>query len=179
MKPFCHAMILVSVSLVVHARGDDQPKWDDFKVLKRAELKQFEGVWVMKVETKKGWKGTVRATITLYDAGSNKENFAHISYNYDLTRGKEAISVENAGGGFAFAGVSQGKRLLLVTAERKGFGPTVPFKVEPKQELTAPTTITKDKLQLDLSKSAKHFCFPLKKYDLDWAKLTFTKAKKD
>jgi hypothetical protein len=177
MKLYCYAMILVSMALVVPSHRAQQPKGEPFTVLERADLKQFEGVWVMKVETKKGWKGTIRATITLHEAGSKMEKFALLRYDFELARGKDSIKVENAGSGFAFAGVRQGKKLLLVTHERDGIGPTVPFKVEPKQELSAPTTITKDKLQLDFSKSVEAFCFPLSKYDLEWDQLKFTKGK--
>ena len=134
----------------------------------------------MAVDTKKGWKGTIQATITLYAADSKNENFGNILYNYDLTRGAERSGIENApSGGIGFALVSRGKKLSLVTAEREGFGPELPFKVDPKPALSAPVTIAEDKLVLDCSKSAKAFCFPFEEFDLDWAKLEFTRAKKD
>ena len=177
-KSYCCTALLVSISLAMQVRGDDRPNAEDFKVLKRADLKQFEGVWVMKVETKKGWKGTIRATIALYDAGSKEEDFARVTYDYDLARGKETSSIKNAPlGGIAFAGVSQGKKLLRVTSEREGFEPTVPFKVEPKKEMSAPVTVTKDQLQLDVSRSVKSFCFPLSDFDLEWDRLEFAKSK--
>lgn len=150
------------------------------RVLKRADLKPFEGTWVMAVDTKKGWKGTIRATVTVYDAGSKNENFGRILYAYDLARGNEKSVIENApAGGIGFAVVSRGKKLSLVTAEREGFGPTVPFKVDPKPALSAPVTVTEDKLVLDCSTSAKAFCFPFDDFDLDWGKLEFTRVKKD
>ena len=178
MKLCCWSSVLLGLAFGVQARGDDKPKAEDVKVLKRADLKQFEGVWELKVNTKKGWKGTLRATIALYDAGSKEENFARITYDWDLARGKETSSMKNAPiGGIAFAGVSQGKKLLLVTSEREGFEPTVPFKVEPNKEFSAPATVTKDKLQLDVSKSVKSFGFPLSDFDLEWRRLEFTKSK--
>src|SRR4051794_15211080 len=128
MKLRCYAGLLVGLTVVIQAQAADPPKAGDVKVLKRADLKRFEGAWVMDVETKKGWKGTIRATITLYDAGSAKENFGRILYDYDLERGGEKSSIRNApAGGIGFAGVSRGKTTLLATAEREGFGPTVPF----------------------------------------------------
>jgi hypothetical protein len=180
MKTSLCAGLLLSLTLALPALADDPPKADEIKVLKRADLKQFEGVWVMDVKTEKGWTGTIRATITLYDAGSAKENFGSILYSYALKKGRDETSVENApGGGIGFAGVTRGKAMFLVTAKREGFLPKVPFKVDPKAELSAPVTISDDKLTLDVSKSVKHFCFPFDSFDLDWSKLTFTKAKKN
>src|SRR5947209_7996008 len=96
MKSYCCVALLVSIPLAMQARSADQPDAGAFKVLKRDELKPFEGVWVMKVETKKGWKGTIRATIARYDAGSKQEDFARITYDYDLAHGNETSSIKNA-----------------------------------------------------------------------------------
>jgi hypothetical protein len=170
----------VILTLVLQARADDKPKDAGFTVLTRADLKKFEGVWLMKVQTKQGWKGTIRATITLYPAGSKEKDFGRILYDYDLARGQEKKSIRNAPiGGIGFAGVTRGKKMLLVTSEREGFGPTVPFKVDPKDVLSAPVTLAGGKLRLDVSKSQKHFCFPLSGFDLEWGRLEFTKGKKE
>ena len=160
------------------APADDTPK-ADYKTLKRADLKPFEGAWTMEVKSKTGWKGTIRATIALYDAGSPKENFGRIFYNYNLARGSEKRSLEIAHiGGIEFAGVRQGKTTLLVTAEPEDIGPTVPFKVDPKAEFSAPVMLADGKLRLDVSKSLQAFCPPFADMYLDWAKLEFTKVNK-
>jgi hypothetical protein len=173
---------LLSVACLAVGVGAEaqKKKGQDFTVLKRPDLEKLAGVWEMKVDTKKGWKGTVRATITLFPAGSKEENFALILYDYDLVRDKDKSSIRNAPlGGIAFAVMRRGQMLLLVTAERKGIGPTVPFKVVLKEELSAPITVTKDKLEIDVSKSAKHFCFPMMDFDLPWNQLRFIKNQKN
>jgi hypothetical protein len=159
--------------------ADDKEKKEEVKVLTRADLKNLEGVWEMNVSTKMGWKGTIRATIKMYAAGTKEEGFGAIRYDYDLVRGAEKSSIRNApGDGIEFAGVSRGKNLLLVTMEREP-GIEAPFKVKVTEELTAPITLSGDKLQVDVSKSKKHFCFPMTDFDLEWNRLEFTRRKKD
>jgi hypothetical protein len=180
MRSSCGVALLVIGAFLANAGEAQQAKAKDFTVLMRADLVKLVGVWEMKVQTKKGWKGIVRATITLYPAGSKEKDFGRILYDYDLARGKDKMSIQNAPlGGIAFAGVKQGNRLLLVTAEREGLGPTVPFKVDPKPDLSAPLTLTDGKLVLDVTRSVKPFCFPLTGFDLEWGRLQFTKGKKE
>jgi hypothetical protein len=172
--------MLLVVPLVTQVRADDKSKGTDFAVLTRADLKKLEGVWLMKVQSKTGWKGSIRATIKLYPDRADEKDFGNILYDYDLTRGQEKSSIRNAPlQGIAFAGVMRGKQMLLVTAEREGIGPTVPFKVEPKEELSALVALADGKLRLDVSKSRQHFCFPMTDFDLEWSRLEFTRVKKD
>ncbi|HEX3314434.1 MAG TPA: hypothetical protein VHR72_06045 [Gemmataceae bacterium] len=84
--------------LVVPGSADDEKKGADFKLLSHADLKKNEGVWEMKVATEKGWKGTVRATIVLYPAGTKQEGFGYILYDCDMVRGKDKSSIRNAPG---------------------------------------------------------------------------------
>ena len=170
---------LLSITCLAAVGANAQQKAADFSRLKRSDLEKLAGVWEMKVDSKKGWTGTLRATITLYAADSEQKDFALIRYDYDLVRDKDKLSIRNApGGGIALAGVKRGEKLSLVTAVREGFVPDVPFEVKPTEELSAPFTVTGDALKLNVSKGVKHFCFPFADVDLEWGQLQFMKTKK-
>lgn len=154
-------------------RADDEPT-----ALKRADLEKLEGVWELKADPKEGYKGTVRATITLYKADGKAADFGRILYDFDLTDGSDKLAFANApSGGISFTGVKRGKTTALVTSTM--FARPAPFKVEPTDNLSAPFEVKDDKLTLDLSKSLKAFVpSSVSKMKIDWSKATWEKVKK-
>ena len=164
--------ILISACAVAALRADDEPT-----ALKRADLEKLEGVWELKADPKEGWKGTVRATITMYKVDGKTPDFGWILYDFDLTNGSNKRKVSNApGGGISFAGVRRGKTTLLVSL---GQFAQPPFKVDVKDELSAAFEVKDDKLTLDLSKSLKAFApGTVQEMKIDWGKATWEKVKK-
>ncbi|MBY0526292.1 MAG: hypothetical protein K2R98_23060 [Gemmataceae bacterium] len=165
-------VMLILSCLAGAARADDEPT-----TLKRSQLEKLEGGWQLKADPKEGWKGTVRATITMYQADGKAADFGRILYDFDLTDGLNKSKVANAPrGGVSFAGVQQGKSMLLVTSKQGQFAP---FKVEVAEDASAMFEVKDDKLTLDLSKSLKAFVpGTVREMKIDWSKTTWEKVKK-
>jgi len=141
--------------------------------LSRTELEKLAGTWELKVDTKDGWKGVVRANIVLYARGSAQERFGSITYDVDVSHpDDQQLQAKNARGP-QFTAVRYGDKLLLVTSKERA-----PFKIQPTDETTAPLTLADDQLTLDVSKSSGRFCGPFSGLDLDWAELRFVKPEK-
>ena len=157
--------------------GDDKRKAPT--VLKRADLEKLEGVWELKADPKEGWKGTVRATITMFKADGKAADFGRIQYDFDLADGAKKLKVANApSGGISFAGVKRGKTMALVTSQQF-VRSAAPFKVEATDALSAPFEVKDDKLTLDLSNSLKAFVpGSVGEMKIDWSKATWEKVKK-
>lgn len=151
---------------------------DESTALKRADLENLVGVWELKADPKEGWKGTVRATFTLYKADGKAADFGRILYDYDLADGTNKIAFANApSGGISFAGVKRGKTTMLVTSTM--FARPAPFMIDPMANLAAPFELKEDTLILDLSKSHKAFVpSSVSKMQIDWSKSTWVKVKK-
>jgi hypothetical protein len=174
--PICTSLVgalIFSACTFAPLQAGDEPI-----ALTRAELEKLEGVWVLKAEPKEGWKGTVRATITLYPVDGKAADFGRIYYDCDLADGSNKLKIANApSGGISFAGVKRGKTMALVTS--KTFARAAPFKVESADSLSAPFEIKDDKLTLDLSKSLKAFVpGTASEMKIDWSKATWEKIKK-
>jgi hypothetical protein len=154
--------------------GDE--KGEEPTILKRADLEKLEGVWALKADPKEGWKGTVRATITIYK-DRDATDFGYILYDFDLADGANTIQVTNDPiGGISFAGVKRGKTKALVTSKR--FARPAPFKVDVKDELSAAFEVKDEMLTLDLSKSLKAFVpDTVREMKIDWSKAVWEKVK--
>jgi hypothetical protein len=169
--------VLVLCCLVAQGRPGPQDKPGEAVRLKRADLAKLEGDWELKVDTKKGWKGSIRANFVVYPEDSREAGFGRILYHFDLIHGDNKLKVQNSPiGGVPFAGVKRDGKLLLVTdADRR----PAPFKVKVVEELSAPFSVADDRLTLDVSKSLKAFCATFTDVDLDWGKLVLVKMKKE
>jgi hypothetical protein len=157
----------------------DTPRAEDVPVvLKRAALEPLEGVWELKAVPSGGYRGTVRATVTLYRADGAASNFGRLVYDFDLA--DETSQIQGDGvpkGGVSFGVVKRGASTALVTSQK--FSQPAPFEVVATVALVAPFDVKGDELTLDVSKSLKAFVpgfiTPLQ---IDWGKTKWERVKK-
>lgn len=158
------------------AGADEKLSAKDFKRLRRVELQKLEGTWEVPINTKSGWKGTLRVRIKLYDAKGKNADFGNALYDLDIRRGEEYTKVTNAPtGGIDFAGLSDGKKTWLVASQL--YNRTIPA-FEYRRDRMLSFRVEGDRMIWNVSASSKaFFTRGIEDLKLDWANLEWKRVK--
>jgi hypothetical protein len=160
--------------LIGSGLAGENTKEQNYKQLPRADLEKIEGTWGMTINSSTGWKGTMRAEIRLEDPKGFSPELGTITYDVDMTRGKDEIDKGTGVGRISFAGGKSGKTTVLVRVSNDVANPEITW----DKKRIASFVVNGDTLTLNVSESVDAFFVKsIAELKLDWAKLEWKRIK--